>query len=90
LKIFIIYLIIINLACLFLMAQDKKFAKQGHRRIPEKRLFLNAVLGGALGIWLGMKLWHHKTKHRSFTIGIPALFIINIISVYLIVKWLYI
>jgi uncharacterized membrane protein YsdA (DUF1294 family) len=88
LNIIIIYLIIVNLGCLFLMAQDKKFAEKGHRRIPEKRLFLNAALGGALGIWMGMRLWRHKTKHRSFTIGIPALFIVNVLSVYLILKWL--
>jgi uncharacterized membrane protein YsdA (DUF1294 family) len=86
LNILTIYLILLNLFCLVLMFQDKRFAKNGKRRIPEKRFFLIAALGGALGIWLGMKLWHHKTKHRSFTLGIPALFIVNAGFVYWIAK----
>lgn len=60
------------------MGLDKQYAKQKQRRIPEKRLFTLSAVGGALGGWIGMKVWRHKTKHRSFVIGLPLLFVLNI------------
>lgn len=61
-----------------LMGIDKARARKAKRRIPEKRLFLSAALGGALGAMLGMRLFHHKTLHRSFTLGMPALLLFNL------------
>lgn len=63
-----------------LMGWDKRRAKQrGKRRVPEKQLFLLAAVGGAIGVWAGMKTWRHKTQHRSFTVGIPYLIAVNIL-----------
>jgi uncharacterized membrane protein YsdA (DUF1294 family) len=86
--IFVIYLIVINAAGLIRMAQDKRYAKLKRRRIPERQLFLSALFGGALGVWIGMRIWRHKTKHRSFTVGIPLLLIVNIVAVYLVIRFL--
>ena len=47
--------------------------------VPEKTLFLLAVFGGSIGALLGMKVWHHKTLHKSFRIGIPAILILQIV-----------
>jgi uncharacterized membrane protein YsdA (DUF1294 family) len=80
------YLIIINAINFFTMGYDKKQAKRGRRRIPEKRFFTYAVTGGALGGCLGMYTWRHKTKHLSFTLGFPALIAFNILCVYLLVS----
>lgn len=77
----IIYLVLINGYTFLLMGYDKQRAKRNRRRVPEKRLFLLSALGGAGGTGLGMKTWRHKTKHRSFTIGIPFLLVLNILLV---------
>lgn len=75
------YLIIINIYAFFLMGMDKRRAKRKARRVPEKRLFFIGAVGGAIGIWYGMKMWRHKTQHRSFTVGIPYLVAVNIIAI---------
>ena len=76
--------ITLNLVGFALMARDKGLAKRRKRRIPEKTFFLIAFFGGSLGIWLGMKTFRHKTKHLSFKIGIPLLFLFNIGMTYFI------
>lgn len=77
--ILIIYLVLLNGYTFLLMGYDKKRAQRNKRRVPEKRLFLLSALGGASGTGLGMKVWRHKTKHRSFTVGIPFLLALNIL-----------
>lgn len=67
-----------NLWAFILMVVDKARARKGKFRIPEKRLFLAAALGGAPGAILGMRIFHHKTLHRSFTLGMPALLLLNL------------
>ena len=73
------YLAAVNLAAFALMGLDKRRARRGAWRISEKALFLPAVLGGALGGLLGMRVFHHKTKHWYFRFGMPALLIVQII-----------
>ena len=62
-----------------MMGADKKKAKRGQWRIPEKTLFLVAICGGAVGGTLGMYQFHHKTKHRSFQIGFPILAVLQLL-----------
>lgn len=76
---FIYYLIIINIVAFFLMGIDKKKAQTGAWRIPEKTLFLSAILGGSIGAICGMQLFRHKTKHRTFVVGMPAILIVQLI-----------
>ncbi|MBQ0164810.1 MAG: DUF1294 domain-containing protein [Bacteroidaceae bacterium] len=52
---------------------DKWKARHGRWRIPEATLLLMAALGGSIGALLGMRVWHHKTLHRKFTLGIPLI-----------------
>lgn len=77
--ILICYLILVNLVAFFLMGIDKKKARTGAWRIPEKTLFLSAILGGSIGAIAGMQLFRHKTKHRSFVFGMPAILIVQIV-----------
>lgn len=73
------YFIGINIIGFFAMAIDKNKARRNHFRIPERTLFLIAIIGGSLGSYLGMKTFRHKTKHPSFVYGIPTIFILQIL-----------
>ena len=72
-KYLLIYLLIINLTGFFAMFLDKQKARRGKWRIPEKTLFLLAIIGGSLGTTLGMHTFHHKTKHWYFKYGMPLI-----------------
>ncbi len=76
--ILIIWLVLINLIAFVMFGDDKKRAKCGRWRIPERRLFLSALLGGSLGALAGMKLFRHKTKHWYFRLGIPLILLLQI------------
>lgn len=73
----IVYLIFMNLSGFALMGIDKYKAKKHLWRIPEKTLFLFSVLGGSVGTLAGMYVFHHKTKHWYFVVGMPAILIIQ-------------
>ena len=77
-KILIIYLIVTNVVTFFMYGVDKWKAKRSKWRIREAALLLLAVLGGSIGAWLGMKVWHHKTMHKKFRYGIPLIFILQV------------
>ena len=72
------YLLAINAATFIVYGIDKYKAKKAKWRIPEATLLLLAVLGGSIGAWMGMKVWHHKTMHKKFKYGIPAILLIQI------------
>ena len=74
----ILYLVLINLAAFLLMGADKSRARRGLWRIPEKVLFLSAVLGGSAGAMGGMFFFRHKTRHLRFRIGLPAILLLQI------------
>lgn len=75
----LIYILAVNITAFLMIWYDKGLAKTGRYRIPESRLFLVALLGGAVGIYLGMHLFRHKTSKPIFTIGVPAIFIAQIL-----------
>ena len=72
----IIWLVIINSLGFFIMGLDKRRARRQKYRIPESRLWFIALIGGALGAWIGMNVFRHKTKHIQFAFGLPLLTII--------------
>ena len=78
-KVIIIYLLIINLITFFMFGIDKWKAKRNAWRIPEKTLLIGAVLGGTIGAFAGMEVFHHKTKHWKFMVGVPACMILHIV-----------
>lgn len=72
------YLLAINAVVFIMYGIDKYKAKKAKWRISEATLLLLAVLGGSIGAWIGMKVWHHKTMHKKFKYGIPAILLIQI------------
>lgn len=97
-KILLLWLAFWNVLSLILMGVDKGIAKANQRarekgkregrRIPEKTLFLTALVGGSVGSLLGMTFFHHKTRHRRFTIGMPAIFALHVVILAVAFYWL--
>ena len=73
----LIYMAVMSIIAFAVFGIDKYKARHNRWRIREKTLFLLALLGGAPGAYLGMKVFHHKTLHKKFVIGIPAIMIIQ-------------
>ena len=91
LHVVLIYLAVINVVTFFMYGIDKwrstsgrllpigrKKAKNSKWRIRETALLGLAVLGGSIGAWLGMKVWRHKTQHKKFKYGVPAIIIVQL------------
>ena len=78
LKIFLAYLLIINLLGFFIMLIDKQRAVHKEWRIPEKTLIGVSIFGGSIGMFIGMSSFRHKTKHKKFTIGVPVILLMHI------------
>ena len=72
------YLLFINIITFMMYGIDKQKAKKGKWRISEATLLLMAIVGGSIGAWAGMRIWHHKTMHKKFQYGIPAIIIMQI------------
>ena len=85
-KLFLYYFLFVNLLGIFVMYSDKKKSRKGKWRTPENTLFTIAVAYGALGIFMGMRLFRHKTKHKKFVIGIP---LILVVEVFIFFKYMY-
>ena len=74
----LVWLAVINLLTFIVYGADKRRARKGKWRVPEKTLFLLPLLGGSIGALLGMRVFHHKTKHWYFVWGIPAILLAQI------------
>lgn len=86
LKVVVFYLILINVIGFTIAAVDKYRSIKKKWRIREKDFFITALIGGSAGVYLGLRVFHHKTKHRYFMWGIPAILILQVILFFLIHK----
>ena len=85
-KYFLAYLLIVNAIAFLLMLIDKQKAKKKKWRIPEATLMSFAAIGGSIGALMGMYTFHHKTLHKKFTLGIPAILLLQMAAA---VYWIY-
>lgn len=76
------YLLGINVVTFVLYGIDKLKARKAKWRISEATLIGLAVAGGSVGAWCGMKVWHHKTLHKKFFIGIPVILLLQVVAVF--------
>ena len=84
----ICFLLAINIATFLLYGIDKYKAKKNKWRISEATLLTMAAIGGSIGAWAGMRLWHHKTMHKKFKYGIPLIIIMQVaLAVYLLTNF---
>jgi len=78
-RLILIYLLLVNGLAFFAMGLDKwKARREGMRRIPEKTLLGLAIVGGSVGAFCGMRLFHHKTRHNRFRYGLPLILIAHL------------
>ncbi len=82
------YFILLNILGFVSMRRDKLLARRRARRTPENTLMFIAFAGGALGSWIAMYVYRHKTKHPAFTIGVPLLFAWNVFGLMWLMGWL--
>lgn len=73
-----LYYLCVNIIAFILYGMDKKYAREGRWRIPEKTLLGIAVIGGAAGAWMGMQAFRHKTKHLSFRVLVPVFVLVHV------------
>ena len=81
LQIVLIYTAVVSCIGFFSMGIDKRKAKRDAWRIPEKTLLGLALIGGGAGVWLGMEVFRHKTKHWYFKYGVPFICVLEILAV---------
>ena len=74
----ICYIVVINLEAFMMFGIDKYKACRGQWRISEATLLAVAAIGGSIGAWMGMKVWHHKTLHSKFRYGVPIMLLAHI------------
>lgn len=72
-------ILIVNVLAFLLYGIDKWKAKHSRWRIPENVLLGMAAVGGSVGAWLGMRVWHHKTQHKKFRYAVPAILVAQIV-----------
>ena len=75
----LVYLVVVNLLTFIVFGIDKRKARRDKWRIPEDTLIWLAVIGGSVGALLGMYAFRHKTQHRKFTLGIPAILLAQLV-----------
>jgi uncharacterized membrane protein YsdA (DUF1294 family) len=81
LKIFLVVYVSWNAYVFIAMGRDKRRAKLHQWRIPEVSLLIMGALLGGIGLYAGMKVFHHKTSHSKFVIGVPILMLMNFLTI---------
>lgn len=81
-KLLIVYVAAVNVVAFVVYGVDKYKAQKAKWRIRESTLLLLAAIGGSAGAWLGMKVWHHKTRHAKFRYGVPAILLVQLAVVF--------
>ncbi len=72
------YLFVINLVAILAIAIDKSAARSGDARVKESSLLIVAAIGGGIGMYIAMKLFHHKTRKNKFKVGVPVIVLTEI------------
>lgn len=75
----LVYLAVVSVITFFVYGVDKWRARRAQWRISEATLLGLAVIGGSIGAWLGMRVFHHKTLHKKFRYGIPLILMAQIV-----------
>ncbi len=72
------YIAAVSVLSVMICCTDKIAAKSGARRISEKTLFIISLLGGAIAMYVTMRIIRHKTRHTKFMLGLPIIILLQI------------
>lgn len=89
-QLILIYLVLINLVSIIVTISDKHKAKKKKWRVPESTLLLLSAMGGSVSMYVTMFIIRHKTRHPKFMVGIPVIFALQCILIYLIWRYVYV
>ncbi len=89
-QLILIYLVLINLVSIIVTISDKHKAKKKKWRVPESTLLLLSAMGGSVSMYVTMLIIRHKTRHPKFMVGIPVIFALQCILIYLIWRYVYV
>ena len=81
----VVILLVMNTLAFYLMRKDKKQSRHGKERIPERTLLLVSAFFGAFGGCLAMYIYHHKTRHLKFALGLPLFFLLHVYLILLLI-----
>ncbi len=84
-KIYLLIFTVISIISVAAVIYDKSAAKLRKRRIPEATLILLAAVGGALPMFIAMKIIHHKTRHKKFMLGLPVIILLQAVALAVII-----
>lgn len=82
----LVYVLFINIVALVVYGWDKFCAVHGRWRVSELVLLLLAAVGGSVGAFVAMRFFHHKTRHVKFRLGVPVIFVLQVVGV----CWVYV
>ncbi|MBQ8661416.1 MAG: DUF1294 domain-containing protein [Alphaproteobacteria bacterium] len=68
---------------------DKRAARRGAWRVPERDLHLLEFLGGWIGAWAAQKFFRHKTSKKSYQAMYKLMIVMEFAAVYFILKFLH-
>lgn len=88
-QLILIYFVIINFVSIIVTISDKRKAIKRKWRVPESTLLLLSAMGGSVAMYLTMQIIRHKTKHKKFMIGIPLIFILQCLLIFLVWRYIY-
>ena len=78
----LLFILLMSISAFCLMGYDKAQAKKNGQRIPERTLWTFAIFGGGIGAYLGMRVFHHKTKHTNFRVGFLMLLLMYMFLIF--------
>lgn len=81
------YLALINIATFAIFYIDQYNYYNDKDRIPENVMLYMCGFGGALAGWIAMFVLDHKTRHKNFYLGVPGMFLAQVILAIIILSF---
>ncbi len=76
----------VNLATFLVFAFDKRQARTGGRRIPERTLLIMAAIGGSPGALAAQQILRHKTRKQPFGARLASIVAVQAVGLALILS----
>lgn len=68
-SVFMSWIMFMSIWAFAAMGYDKRQAIKKRKRIPERNLWMLALIGGGIGAYIGMLIFRHKIRRTAFRVG---------------------